>query len=597
MSLTADLDAVSYFGGPGGWCVAARELGLKRVVGIELDAAACQTRAAAGHYTVRADVSQLPAGFAPNARGVIASPPCTVWSAAGKRAGVAVTDELAALVRDAFAGLKTRAAHRRVMVRALRRSPWLTDTPSRLDLLPASDWLWDRDEQDEWKRKLLARKDSRAARRRQMAAEPPNRNHLRRAERSARIWAAVRSATLVAEPARFITAGRPEWVALEQVPAVLPLWRVYAAELQALGYSVWTGKLNAALYGVPQTRERAILIASRVRRVTCPEPTHYDPRKGDQLWGEPWVSMAAALGWGMDARPGPAVTAGGTSTGGAEPFPTRARELLAAEQDAGRWVLGGPYRTSPGDRTRPRGLDEPATTVAFGHSSMIFRKDHAGVPEGPVLHTNRDQRPDGTRQTSDPLTAPAPAPALTAKSGGQWIVKGLRNNNNNNNACERSPDEPAGTLFFGHRSNWAAWVTERPATCVQGDPRLGRPGHKSREPGGESQFAVELGADHRRGGRGAPVVPARISLAGNQECPFPAGGRRNAAAAGHARAGDGDRDQASGGSSVTDDEWADELAGYIALHSMPSVLVTDSEEQTAELLIEVGGGEPDVALP
>jgi DNA (cytosine-5)-methyltransferase 1 len=102
-----------------------------------------------------------------------------------------------------------------------------------------------------------------------------------------------------------------------------------------------------------------------------------------------------------------------------------------------------------------------------------------------ILHTNRGQEPDGTRQTVDPSTAPAPA--LTAKSGGQWKVKSFRNNNNNNNACERSVDEPAGTLFFGGRSNWAAWVTERPATCVQGDPRVGRPGHKYRE-SGESQF-------------------------------------------------------------------------------------------------------------
>jgi DNA (cytosine-5)-methyltransferase 1 len=81
------------------------------------------------------------------------------------------------------------------------------------------------------------------------------------------------------------------------------------------------------------------------------------------------------------------------------------------------------------------------------------------------LHTNRDQRPDGTRQTADPTTAPA----LTAKSGGQWVVKSFRNNNN---ACERSIDEPAGTLFFGHRSNWAAWTVERPATTLTTDERL-----------------------------------------------------------------------------------------------------------------------------
>ena len=108
----------------------------------------------------------------------------------------------------------------------------------------------------------------------------------------------------MAEPARFIAASRPEWVALEQVPAVLPLWQVYAAELRRMGYSAWCGKLNAADYGVPQTRERAILIAPGCAGCRRPEPTHYDPRKGMQLWGTPWVSMADALGWGATGRPG-----------------------------------------------------------------------------------------------------------------------------------------------------------------------------------------------------------------------------------------------------------------------------------------------------
>ena len=467
------------FAGPGGWSEGARMLGLTEV-GIELDGAACATRAAADHATVRADISAFWTGSLHDVTGLIGSPPCVVFSAAGKRGGVAVAEILAQLIPDLFAGKRTRAVHRREMARALNAAWWP-------DL------------------------------------------KLTRAERKRRIWQAVRSASLVAEPARFIAACRPEWVALEQVPSVLPLWKVYAAELRKMGYHVWCGKLNAANYGVPQTRERAILIASRVRRVSCPPPTHYDPRKGDQLFGERWVSMATALGWGATDRPPPTVTAGGTRTGGAEPFGHRDRDALAAEQEAGRWalrmdtqekatlprpldepaptmqfahrsnlarwVLQGPYRSSPGDHTRDRTMDEPATTVAFGHSSMVFRRDHAGVPEGDeerlVLHTNRGQEQDGTRQTVDPSTAPAPAPApaLTAKAGGQWKVKSFRNNNNNN-ACERSLDEPAGTLFFGHRSNWAAWVAERPATCVQGDPPVGRPGHKYRERG-ESQFEVD----------------------------------------------------------------------------------------------------------
>jgi DNA (cytosine-5)-methyltransferase 1 len=318
--LTIDL-----FAGPGGWAEGGRALGIEEV-GIELDAAACRTRAAAGHKTVRADVAAYPLDcLAAKVCGLAASPPCVTFSAAGKRAGTAITDVLEALILDLFEGSRTRAAHRREMARMLRLAWW----PSA---------------------------------------------KMTRAERSAAIWKAVRSAALVAEPARFIHACRPEWVALEQVPAVLPLWRVYAAELRKMGYSAWTGALNAADYGVPQVRERAFLIASRAHVVSRPEPTHYDPRKGGQLWGEPWVTMADALGWGMTGRPSPAVTSGGTAAGGAEPFARGGRDALRNAQDAGKWVL----------------------------------------------HTNRDQRPDGSRQTADPHAGPAPA--VTAKSGGQRVL-------------------------------------------------------------------------------------------------------------------------------------------------------------------------------
>lgn len=51
------VSTVDLFAGPGGWDEAAATLGL-RPLGIELDAAACATRAAAGHLTVRADVSE-----------------------------------------------------------------------------------------------------------------------------------------------------------------------------------------------------------------------------------------------------------------------------------------------------------------------------------------------------------------------------------------------------------------------------------------------------------------------------------------------------------------------------------------------------------
>jgi len=418
---------LNLFSGPGGWCVACNRLGLGPNVGVEIDTAACATRRGAGHWSVRADVAAFDtAPLSGRVTGLVASPVCTTFSAAGKRGGVAVTDVLDALIRDLLEGGKTRAAHRREMARMLRKSWW-----------PDPKWTRER--------------------------------------RSAAIWKAVRSASLVAEPARFIYACRPEWVAMEQVPSVLPLWRAYAEEMRRLGYSVWTGKLNAADYGVPQTRERAILIASRAREVQRPYPTHYDPRKGAQMFGTPWVSMAEALQWGMTDRPYFAIcTAGGNRGGPDEQVGgSGARRSLYREQEEGRWLL----------------------------------------------HTNRGQAEDGSRQVRDPRSAPAPAPALTSKSGGQWVLRSGNQphaaerpapapaptiafghnssnvtwrfrNNNNNNACERSLDEPAGTLFFGGRSNWAAWVAERPATTIQGDPRVGRPGTKDWT-NGEAQFAQD----------------------------------------------------------------------------------------------------------
>lgn len=91
-----------------------------------------------------------------------------------------------------------------------------------------------------------------------------------------RLWAACVNADslLAAEPMRWIRVLRPGFVLMEQVPAVLPLWQQYAGHLAGWGYSVWTGVLNAADFGAPQTRRRALLAASRVGEVVAPAPTH-----------------------------------------------------------------------------------------------------------------------------------------------------------------------------------------------------------------------------------------------------------------------------------------------------------------------------------
>ena len=321
-------DAPDLFAGPGGWDIAAVELGL-RTVGLEWDPAACRTRGAAGHPTIRCDVAAYPTAPFAGMPGHISSAPCQPWSRAGKGGGK--RDQ--ALVHQAVHDL----AHGRDTRETLREA--------------CSD-----------PRSLLA-----------------------------------------AEPMRWLADLRPEWVAMEEVPDVLPLWRHYAEVLRGWGYSVWVGILNAADYGVPQTRRRAILIASQVRAAAPPAPTHTQHPAGD-LFGEtllPWVSMAEALD-------------------------------LAA---------------------------------------------------GWVLHTNRDQRADGTRQTADP--AGGPAPTFTVKSGGQWVLR----SGNQANAAIRAVDQPVPTMAFGNNSARVEWVKHRPATTVCATDRITRPGHRDRGSGGESQFA------------------------------------------------------------------------------------------------------------
>lgn len=184
---------------------------------------------------------------------------------------------------------------------------------------------------------------------------------------AARVFGDDRTA-LVLSPLHYAHAMRPEWIALEQVPTVLPVWEACAEDLRGIGYSVWTGNLQAEMYGVPQTRKRAFLLASRAKGVAPPEPTHsrYYARTPERLdeGVKKWVSMAEALGWGLQGRPSPTVTGGGTEAGGAEPI-AKLNERWTNRPD---WAWRRPSTTIVG-------TFKPEVVAAPGYRTTVSRQN------------------------------------------------------------------------------------------------------------------------------------------------------------------------------------------------------------------------------
>ncbi|WP_228980450.1 DNA cytosine methyltransferase [Streptomyces sp. DH12] len=245
------------FAGPGGLDVAAHFLGYKSI-GIEWDRNACETRYAAGLPTIHADVSvmrQTRFDEIPQSVDVLAGgPPCQSFSVAGRGAGRAALETVKEFIRRLVS----------------------SEEESRID---------------------------------------EDLHSLNVDPRTA----------LVLEPLRWLlkaieTDGRDPYrvIVLEQVPAVLPLWDVYAqllrsgeGRLRGVKYDADCWELKTEQFGVPQTRTRAVLVARLVGSgaVSPPDPTNrpFDVRRRGSNTGQTeafqtkssakdtWVSMAKAL--------------------------------------------------------------------------------------------------------------------------------------------------------------------------------------------------------------------------------------------------------------------------------------------------------------
>ena len=77
---------------------------------------------------------------------------------------------------------------------------------------------------------------------------------------------------LLLEFLRIARSARPDVITLENVPrlAHLTLWGTFVSGLQNWGYHVKWGVLDAAEYGVPQSRRRLVLLASKLGPIELP---------------------------------------------------------------------------------------------------------------------------------------------------------------------------------------------------------------------------------------------------------------------------------------------------------------------------------------
>jgi DNA (cytosine-5)-methyltransferase 1 len=282
---------VDLFAGPGGLDVAAEVLG-HRVTGIEWDAGACATRCLAGMDTFRGDVRRYRAAFFPLAQVLTGGPPCQTFTVAGHGAGRRALDKVIEYIQRLHRAVRPengqdwkqifrtwrkiseelrqkelearevktekrqveeqRTLKRKAMKNRLEQLGNSTDeingvlkklkAPHGLEFPDQDlqslleDFTGLTDKLDKLKDKLEELGDERTG----LVLQPL-------------WWVIERSRRPGLEPY--------EAVVLEQVPAVMQVWKEYAKVLACLGYRTGTQLMHTEAFGVPQTRRRAVLMA------------------------------------------------------------------------------------------------------------------------------------------------------------------------------------------------------------------------------------------------------------------------------------------------------------------------------------------------
>lgn len=168
-----------------------------------------------------------------------------------------------------------------------------------------------------------------------------------------------------------VTLLKPRWFVAENVRGVEAHLDEYVVPaLRSLGYVVGWRCLNAADYGVPQTRQRVLLVAGP-ERFRWPMATHGDPTTFRPLFDtrKPWRSMGEALG-----------IAGGSAVGlGFDPkhLPADPTGPAPTIRSGGSGHSAPPLYVMTAGETgegRPRGMGSPCATLGTKGTAYLLNR-------------------------------------------------------------------------------------------------------------------------------------------------------------------------------------------------------------------------------
>jgi len=182
---------------------------------------------------------------------------------------------------------------------------------------------------------------------------------------------------------RCIDQVKPLVFVLENVPPLLKSAEYLEMRrfAEQLGYRVEGRVLNAADYGVPQTRRRAIVIGTRVGEPSFPEPTHVDPSKRNLLTQRlsPWRTVRDAIGHV------PLEPTGLNWHIGRNPTPMSIRRYKCIPPGGNRWDL--PPELTPGCwKRKTQGGTDLFGRLWWDRPSVTIRTEFYKPEKGRYLH-------------------------------------------------------------------------------------------------------------------------------------------------------------------------------------------------------------------